>query len=201
MISEEKPVKQPTAHSSPAHRSPAHSSTAHSSQAHSSPANQRPAKFKPPARAQALVTLGHRKEDTHGTAAGRGDKRFHPSIINGRRRPAQYLAQEDQHKTWHKKSSTKTWHKKTSTKTWHKKTSTDLGGVPSKSPAERASKTPPNEDEASKAPDEVDNNTPNDAKTAKSTVEKVKKPTIKASKITESHLSKKTAKPMTRMDP
>jgi hypothetical protein len=82
MISEEKPVKQPTAHSSPAHRSPAHSSTAHnspahrspshsspahsspahSSPAHSSPAKQPPAKFKTPALAQALVTLGLHKE-------------------------------------------------------------------------------------------------------------------------------------------
>jgi hypothetical protein len=39
MISEENPVKQPTAHSNPAHKGPAHSSPTHSSQTHTSTAN------------------------------------------------------------------------------------------------------------------------------------------------------------------
>jgi hypothetical protein len=46
-ISKEKPVKQPTAHSSPAHRSTAHSSTAYNSPAHRSPAHSSPAHSSP----------------------------------------------------------------------------------------------------------------------------------------------------------
>jgi hypothetical protein len=108
MISEEKPVKQPIAHSSPAHRSPAHSSLAHSSTAHrspaqsspahSSPAKQPTAKFKTPALAQALAKMGLHREDTHGRhgpAAGGGAEKVHPSEIP-RPEDQQVLAQEDQ---------------------------------------------------------------------------------------------------------
>ena len=284
MISEEKPVKQPTAHSSPAHSSPDHRNPAHSSPAHSSPAKQPPAKFKPPAHAQALVTLGLQREDTHGHAAGRGaekvrlytlprqkdqHKTWHQktSTRPGAIRPTQDLAQEDQHQDLAPEDQHKTWYKKTSTDlaqethqtekkppdntkvgligglepglqmggqdpgqqvggrdhglqdggtrsaaednasedtatldnaaedfamaedqneapaedTEHddpammggynvhatgegKLQSSTMGGVPSKSPDERASKTPPEEDGASEAPDEFDTFTPDDAK-------------------------------------
>ena len=106
MASKENLVKQQPAHRSPAHRSPAHSS----------PTKQPPAKFKTPALAQALATLGLHKEDTHGQhgpAVGGGAEEVHPSDIHREEdeqvlapEAQQDLAPEDQHKTWHQKTST-----------------------------------------------------------------------------------------------
>ena len=86
-VTKEKPIKQPTAHSNPALISPAHSSPAHSSLP-----KQPPAQFKTPVLAQAWAKQGlHKKTGTKDMA--QEDQQ-------------QDLAPEDQHKTWHKKTST-----------------------------------------------------------------------------------------------
>jgi hypothetical protein len=90
-FSEEKPVKQPTEHSSQVHTSSAHSSTAHSS-----PTKQPPAKFITPALAKALAMLGLQREDTygrHGPAAGGGAEKLHPYNIH--RQEDQQILTED----------------------------------------------------------------------------------------------------------
>jgi hypothetical protein len=117
-------VKQPPAHSSPAlskskkiavKQPPAHSSPALSKSkkiavkqppAHSSPAKQPPAKLKPPALVQALATLGLPREDIHGPAAGGGAEKVHLYTIPARRPAPRPGISEDQHKTWHQKTST-----------------------------------------------------------------------------------------------